>query len=100
MLDPMASLAMLHSRIRPPLTLGVDCCISTRHFRSMKNEEVCVGHRHRDGRLLRSMEYWLQWNELAGSQAHFRLKLETVGTFEELFSFVFSKDLILTESVD
>lgn len=24
------------------------------------------------------MEYWLQWNQLAGSQAHFRIQLETV----------------------
>lgn len=44
----------------------------------MKNGEVCEAHTKPAGRMIRSMEYWLEWNRLAESQAHFRIQLETV----------------------
>ncbi|CAN0059479.1 unnamed protein product [Ascophyllum nodosum] len=44
----------------------------------MINGEVCATHTRPVGRLIRSMEYWLEWNHLAESQAHFRIQLETV----------------------
>lgn len=44
--------------------------------------EVCEWHNHPDGRLLRSMEYWVQWNKLVEVDAHFRVQLETVSSLE------------------
>lgn len=47
----------------------------------MKGDGLCIQHDNADGRLIRSMEYWLRWNELAGARAHYRIQLETVRFF-------------------
>ncbi|CAM9312950.1 unnamed protein product [Discosporangium mesarthrocarpum] len=46
-------------------------------------ESVCVGHSNKlGGRLIRSMEYWLGWNQMVAAQAHYRTQLEQVDLSE------------------
>lgn len=45
------------------------------------HDNVCLLYDNADGRILRAMEYWLKWNQLAGSQAQYRIQLETVRKF-------------------
>ena len=38
---------------------------------------ISYGANERVGRLIRSMEYWVHWNEIIEPQAHYRAKMET-----------------------
>jgi hypothetical protein len=46
---------------------------------------VCIKYT-KSGRLLRAMEYWVQWNQLIAQQAHVRVQLETVELNELMVS--------------
>ena len=57
---------------------GKNIHFSQKYCKTYRREGLCIGYGAdtEKGRLLRSMEYWIQWNEMIEDTANFRMKME------------------------